>query len=111
MWMAGWLAATLGMTVAGRELGQDIPVFMVMMYRSLFAVTVLTPIVLWQGNVAARFGQFKLHLIRNVVHYGAQYAWFSALVLIPLAQVISIEFTLPIWVAILAAAFLGEHLT
>jgi drug/metabolite transporter (DMT)-like permease len=109
--MAGWLTATLGMTVAGRELGQDVPVFVLMMFRSLFATAVLAPIVLWQGDVAARFGRFPLHVARNLVHYAAQYAWFSALVLIPLAQVIAIEFTLPIWVALLAAAFLGERLS
>lgn len=47
---------------------------------------------------------------RNVVHYAGQYAWFSALLLIPLAEVIAIEFTMPLWIAILAAAFLGERL-
>ena len=45
-----------------------------------------------------------------MVHYGGQYAWFSALLLIPLAEVIAIEFTMPLWIAILAAAFLGEQL-
>ena len=40
----------------------------------------------------------------------AQFAWFKALTLIPLAQVISIEFTMPIWTAILAVAFLGERM-
>jgi drug/metabolite transporter (DMT)-like permease len=110
-WMAGWLAATLGMTVAGRELGHDIPVFVLMMFRSLFAVAVLTPIVLWRGDLGGRLTQLPLHLARNVFHYAAQYAWFTALILIPIAQVISIEFTLPVWVALLAAAFLGERLT
>ena len=35
----------------------------------------------------------------------AQLGWFFALTLIPLGQVVSIEFTMPIWTAILAAAF------
>jgi drug/metabolite transporter (DMT)-like permease len=109
--MTGWLSATLGMTIAGRELGQDIPVFVLMMFRSLFATAVLLPLVLWQGDLGRRFSKFHLHIVRNFVHYAAQYAWFSALILIPLAEVISIEFTLPIWVALLAAAFLGEKLT
>jgi drug/metabolite transporter (DMT)-like permease len=34
-----------------------------------------------------------------------------ALTLIPLGQVVSIEFTMPIWTAILAASFLGEHMS
>ena len=110
LWMAGWLGATLAMTVAGRELGQDIPVFVLMLFRSLIATAILAPIVLAQGDVITRLSQFRLHVVRNVIHYGAQYAWFSALLLIPLAEVISIEFTTPMWVAILAAFFLGERL-
>jgi drug/metabolite transporter (DMT)-like permease len=39
-----------------------------------------------------------------------QLAWLYALTLIPLADLISIEFTAPIWTALLAAAFLGEKL-
>ena len=51
------------------------------------------------------------HIGRNLVHYAAQLGWFFALTLIPLGQVVSIEFTMPIWTAILAASFLGERMT
>lgn len=111
IWMAGWLLNTLALTIAGRELGHDIPVFVVMIFRSLIALAILTPIVLYEGNLHDRFGSLGLNIIRNIVHYGAQYAWFSALLLIPLAQVVSIEFTMPIWGALIAAMFLGEKLT
>ena len=108
--MAGWLSATLGMTVAGRELGKAVPVFEVMMLRSLIAMAILTPIVMLKGGVTSRLSQFRLHLIRSVIHYGGQYAWFSAILLIPLAEVIAIEFTMPLWIAVLAAAFLAERI-
>ena len=44
------------------------------------------------------------------MHYGAQYAWLYALTLIPLAQLVALEFTMPIWTLLLAATFLGEPL-
>ncbi len=47
----------------------------------------------------------------GLIHYAGQVGWFLALTLIPLGQVVSIEFTMPIWTAILAASFLGERLT
>jgi drug/metabolite transporter (DMT)-like permease len=53
----------------------------------------------------------KLHVARNVVHYVGQGAWLYALTLIPLAVLISVEFTTPIWTAILAVSFLGERMT
>ncbi|MGE0240086.1 MAG: DMT family transporter [Parvibaculaceae bacterium] len=111
MWMGGWLLNVLALTVAGRELGHDIPVFVTMIFRSLIALAILTPIVLYHGGLAARFANLRLNIVRNIVHYGAQYAWFLALTLIPLAQVVSIEFTMPIWGAVIAALFLGETLT
>lgn len=108
--MAGWLTATLGMTIAGRQLAQEVSVFEVMLLRSLIAVLILTPLVMLNGGLRNRLSQLKLHAARNIIHYAGQYAWFSALLLIPLAEVIAIEFTMPLWIAILAAAFLGERL-
>lgn len=108
LWMTGWLLATLGMTVAGRELTRDLPVVEIMQFRSVTATLILLPIVLYFGNIASRFTQLRLHLARNIVHFGGQYLWFTALMLIPLAEVIAIEFTMPLWIAVLAWAFLGE---
>ncbi len=51
------------------------------------------------------------HIARNLIHYGAQLGWFFALTLIPIGQVVAIEFTMPVWTAILAASFLGERIT
>jgi drug/metabolite transporter (DMT)-like permease len=45
-----------------------------------------------------------------MVHYAAQYGWLAALALIPLAHVVALEFTMPIWTALLANAFLRERL-
>ena len=52
-----------------------------------------------------------VHIARNLIHYGAQLGWFFALTLIPIGQVVAIEFTMPIWTAILAVSFLGERMT
>lgn len=109
--MAGWLAAILTMTIAGRELTDELPVFVVMLWRSCMGVAFIAPFILWAGGGLLRTGRFRWHLGRNLAHYSAQYCWFLAISLIPLAEVISIEFTLPIWTAILAGLFLGERLT
>ncbi len=108
LWMAGWLSCTLLMTVAGRELTSDLPVFVVMLLRTMFGAILLLPFVLRAG--AMQTHRPKQHLIRACIHYTAQYSWFFALSVIPIAQVISIEFTLSIWTAVLAAIFLGEKL-
>jgi drug/metabolite transporter (DMT)-like permease len=112
LWMAGWLALMLIVTVAGRETLRELNVFQVMEVRSIVGLLILVPMIRSQGGLAAmRTSRPLQHIGRNLVHYAAQIGWFFALTLIPLAQVVSIEFTMPIWTAILAVSFLGERMT
>lgn len=110
--MAGWLSLMLIVAVAGRETTRELNVFQIMEVRSILGFFMLYPLVHLSGGFAAMKTQRPLqHVGRNLVHYAAQLGWFFALTLIPLGQVVSIEFTMPIWTAILAASFLGERLT
>lgn len=109
--MAGWLAAMVTMAVAGRETASQLNVFQVMEIRAIIGFFLLLPLVLSSGGIAAmKTSHPWRHIWRNVVHYSAQYAWLLAVTLIPLAQVISIEFTMPIWTALLAVFFIGEKM-
>jgi drug/metabolite transporter (DMT)-like permease len=109
--MAGWLGCLMVMAVAGREATRELHVFQIMVMRSVLGLFMLYPLVRLSGGLdALRTAQPWLHIARNVAHYGAQFGWLMALTLIPLAQVISIEFTMPIWTAILAVTFLGERM-
>jgi drug/metabolite transporter (DMT)-like permease len=110
-WMAGWLACMVVMAVAGRETTRELNVFQVMELRSLIGLVMLYPIIVANGGIRAMRTRHPWQQIgRNVAHYGAQFSWLMALTMIPLAQVISIEFTMPIWTAILAVTFLGERM-
>jgi len=109
--MGGWLALMVVMAVAGRQATRELDVFQIMEVRSLIGLLLLAPLVWAAGGLRAmRTARPGQHVLRNVVHYGAQYAWFLALTLIPLAQLVALEFTMPIWTLLLAAAFLGERL-
>ena len=111
LWMAGWLSLMLAMTVAGREAALRVDVFQLMELRSLIGLVLLSPLVIAAGGLkSVRTQVIGRHIGRNTVHYVAQYVWLVALTMIPIAQLISIEFTMPIWVAILAASFLGERI-
>jgi drug/metabolite transporter (DMT)-like permease len=110
--MAGWLTMMLIAALAGRETTRELNVFQVMEARSVLGFFMLYPLIRLSGGFAAMKTSRPLqHIGRNLVHYAAQFCWFFALTLIPLAQVVSIEFTMPIWTAILAAGFLGERIT
>lgn len=111
-WMALSIASFLAMSVAGRATTAELNVFQVLELRSVIGFFILLPLVMMSGGFAAmRTGRPLAHIARNVVHYTGQAAWLYALTLIPLAVLISIEFTTPIWTALLAVAFLGERLS
>ncbi len=112
LWMAGWLSLMLVMVVAGREVTRDLNVFELMEIRSVMGFFLLLPFVYANGGFASvRTKRLPQHIARNLIHYGAQLGWFFALTLIPIGQVVAIEFTMPIWTALLAASFLGERIT
>lgn len=112
LWMGGSIVCFLVMSVAGRAATARLDVFQVMELRSVIGLLLLMPLVMATGGFAAlRTRRPWLHAGRNVIHYAGQYAWLLALGMIPLAQLISIEFTTPFWAAILAVLFLGERLS
>ncbi len=111
LWMAGWLSLMLLIAIAGREAQRELAVFQIMELRSLIGLLLIAPMLRAAGGLAAvRTLRPRQHALRNLVHYAAQYGWFVALTLIPLAQVVAIEFTMPIWSALLATLFLHERL-
>jgi len=112
LWMAGWLSLMLFVAVAGRETLRELNVFQVMEVRVVLGFCLLYPLVHRSGGFAAmKTARLPQHVARNLIHYGAQLGWFFALTLIPIGQVVAIEFTMPIWTALLAASLLGERLT
>lgn len=111
LWMAGALLSFMGLALGGRELAAELTTFQILFFRSVIGLAVVG-IVLWRSGwrqiLTRRLG---LHALRNVAHYAGQYGWFYGLAYIPLAQVFAIEFTAPIWTAVLATIFLNERMT
>lgn len=111
LWMMGALASFTTMALAGRELTQEMSVFQALSFRSMICVAVLTAIASFRRFEGIRTERIGLHLSRNTIHFAGQFGWVYGLSVLPLAAVFSIEFTVPIWTAIMAAIFLGEPFT
>ena len=110
-WMAGWLLLMTLLPISGRALAGELDMIQVTLLRSVIGLVMVLPLVRLNGGFAAvRTRRLGLHVARNLSHYLAQYGWLVAITLIPLAQVVAIEFTMPIWTALLAVAALGERM-
>ena len=109
-WMGGTLLSFTAMAISVRELSSGMHAFEMLFIRSAIGVAVLTPIVWaagWRTLVTKRLAG---HVLRNGVHFTGQVLWIFGITLLPLATVSAIEFTTPVWGAILAVAFLGERM-
>lgn len=113
LWMGVSILSFAAMAVAGRELMAELNTFEVMLYRSVVGfVAICAVLALRPGGFATiRTAHLGLHLKRNAIHYVGQNLWFFAIGAIPLSQLVAIEFTNPIWVALLAPILLAERLT
>jgi len=112
LWMTGAIGSFSLMAVAGREMASHLDTFEIMTWRSLIGFALVVGVGVATGRLGqVRTGRARLHLARNVCHFTGQNLWFYSLTLIPLAQVFALEFTTPIWVALLAPLALGERMT
>ena len=112
VWMIGAMFSFSLMAVSGRELATNLNTFEIMLFRSIIGFLIVLAI----GYFAKTLAEIKrdrlgLHLFRNLAHFSGQNLWFLAVASIPFSQLFALEFSTPIWVALLAPVFLGEVLT
>tara|TARA_Y100000588_G_scaffold395150_1_gene520542 strand:+ start:1446 stop:2324 length:879 start_codon:yes stop_codon:yes gene_type:complete len=111
IWMMGALLSISGMAIAGRELSGELNAFQISFSRSLFCLIALALILCFIGFNRIKTSRPKLHIFRNVIHFGGQTGWLYGVAFLPLAEVFAIEFTAPIWTTLLAIIVLKERLT
>ena len=112
VWMIGTMVSFSLMAISGRELAPELNTFEIMFFRSLIGLVLVVTI----GTLSGTLHQIKtdrlgLHMLRNTAHFTGQNLWFLAVAFIPFSQVCALEFSTPLWVALLAPVFLGEALT
>ena len=113
LWMTGTLLSFSAMAVSIRELSRALGILEILALRNALGLVILLALVLVRPELrhTIRTRHIWLHLMRNGVHFAAQFAWATSLTLLPLATVFALEFTMPAWTALLATIFLHERLT
>jgi drug/metabolite transporter (DMT)-like permease len=110
LWMAGTLLSFCAMAIAVRELLASYGAFQILFLRALVGLVMVLVVLPRFGLQAIRTRRLRIHVVRNVLHFGGQLAWVYALSVLTLATVFAIEFTMPVWTAVLAALLLGERM-
>ena len=113
LWMTGVLLSFSTLALSIRGLAGALSIFEVLTVRTIGGLVILLTLAAAMPELrpSMKPRRMGLNLIRNGVHYAAQYVWALSLTLLPLATVFALEFTMPIWLAIIAVFFLGETMT
>jgi drug/metabolite transporter (DMT)-like permease len=108
--MCGALLSFSAMAISVRELLPFMGSSEILALRSLVSLVLVLALLPRVGLSCLRTRLIGLHAVRNLLHLGGQYAWVYAIAMLPLATVFAIEFTMPVWTAVLAVCILGERL-
>jgi drug/metabolite transporter (DMT)-like permease len=112
-WMTLALFAFTMVAVAARGAAKTMSTSEIIFFRCWFGLAVLVGGIMVSGRGFAQFRteQIALHTVRSIVHLTASFCWVAALGLLTLAELTAIEFTAPLWTALIAVGLLGERLT
>src|SRR5215510_711745 len=110
LWMGCAVLSFSFMAVAARELLRHMGAFEILFLRTMVTMLLVLAAIARQGPATLRTRLLRLHLARALMHLGGQYCWIYAIGALTLATVFAIEFTMPVWVAVLATLFLGERM-
>jgi drug/metabolite transporter (DMT)-like permease len=110
LWMGCAVLMFSLMAVAVRELLRHMGVLEILFLRTVVTLLMVAAIFPRTGVAPFRTQRFAVHATRAAFHLGGQFCWMYAIGALTLATVFAIEFTMPVWVALLAVALLGERM-
>jgi drug/metabolite transporter (DMT)-like permease len=110
LWMLGAVFSFAAMAVSVRQLIRTMSIAEILALRTAVTLAVVSTLAFAHGRAGIATRRLPLHATRALVHVAGQYCWAYAIGALTLATVFAIEFTMPVWVALLAAAFLHERL-
>jgi drug/metabolite transporter (DMT)-like permease len=111
-----WATLSMGLLAGLGGFGKlltvnGVPPFEVVFLRNFFCMLFLLPLLFWRGRALLRSEQLPLYGFRTFMSFVSMTAWFSALAMVPLAQLQAIGFLAPIFATVGAIFLLNERVT
>ncbi len=96
------------MNVLIREASAELHPTQIAFFRNFFAMLFMLPLLHSAGLSALRTERLGMHVLRAVISIGAMIAWFTSVTVLPLAEAVSLNFTVPLFAVAGAALILKE---
>ncbi len=106
MLLAGMLFSVMGALI--KALGSDMTVIQIAFFRSMFGLVVMLPFMARAGRAAFATAHSRVHMARSLIGVTAMICGMYALTHLTLAEAVSLSFSRPLFVIVLAVLMLGE---
>jgi drug/metabolite transporter (DMT)-like permease len=97
------------MNVLIREAATELHPLQIAFLRNIFALTAMLPWLWHVGFEGLRTRRLGMQLLRGSISFVAMALWFTSVTLLPLAEAVALNFTLPLFVTAGAALILSER--
>ena len=108
LYMIGAGANFAIMIVIVRHVSAEQHPFEIAFFRNMFGLAFMLPWIVRTGWEGLRTKRFRLHLFRALIGLSAMLCFFTAISLIPVAEVTALTFTAPLFATVGAVLVLGE---
>ncbi len=110
IWM---IMGGLSLVIMAADIRYLVPKFSILemiFLRSVISLCLILPWALRGGAGVLRTRRLGLHVFRNAIHYLGNLGWFLGVILVPLADVAALQFTIPLFLVVMAALILRENI-
>ena len=108
LYMTGAALCFSVMNIAIRIVAAELDPLEIAFFRNFFALVFMLPWLFRAGLGALRTAHLAAHVWRAVIGLVAMICWFYSIALLPLAEAVSLNFTVPLFATVGAVIFLGE---
>ncbi|MBL8658686.1 MAG: DMT family transporter [Rhodospirillales bacterium] len=108
IFMIGSAAGFAVMMAVVRYTSRDLHPFEVAFFRNLFGAIFMLPWIVRVGRDSMTTARIGMHAVRSLIGLASMLTFFTALSLLPLAEVTALTFTMPLFTTLGAALFLRE---
>jgi drug/metabolite transporter (DMT)-like permease len=107
-WMLAGSMCFAAVGIAVKQIGTDLPVTVVAFFRAFFGLVFIVPFIVRQGPSIFYTKRPGLHVVRLFGAAGSILGAYYGLAHLPLATAVSLSFTRPLFMILIAVIFLGE---
>lgn len=106
--MAAAAILSASQNACARYVSAEVHPFEIAFFRAVFGLTIFVPLFVRHGLQPLRTQRLPLHLIRGGIQSAAMLLFFSGIALTPLATAAALQFTTPLFAAVMATLILRE---